>query len=271
MTKDIALVYMVAGLSSRFGGKIKQFASIGPNAETLIEVSMQQAIPAGFTKIIFVVGEKTEKPFKDLFGDSYKGIPIHYAFQQYDKEKRDKPWGTLDALGAARHLIDCPFVICNGDDIYGNNTFTMLANHLKNNKTGATVGFRLGNVLSDKGSVNRGVFYINEDGTVNRLVETFNITRDNLESKGLSNDTLCSMLIFGFPLDTLTLLCELLDKFKKENEGNRTIECLVPDQTSKLIENGKLVMQVYHATDKWLGITNPGDEEIVRKELARGI
>ena len=45
MYKDIALVYMVAGMSSRFGGKIKQFAKVGPNDSTLIEYSLYQALP----------------------------------------------------------------------------------------------------------------------------------------------------------------------------------------------------------------------------------
>ena len=117
--KDIALVYMVAGMSSRFGGKIKQFAKVGPEGETLIEYSLNQAIPAGFTKIVFIVGNKTEKPFKEMFGDSYKGIPIKYASQNFDSASRDKPWGTTDALCSAKELLDCPFIICNGDDLYG--------------------------------------------------------------------------------------------------------------------------------------------------------
>ena len=50
--KKVAIVYMVAGLSSRFGGKIKQFAQVRKKGETLIEVSMQQAIKAGFKEII---------------------------------------------------------------------------------------------------------------------------------------------------------------------------------------------------------------------------
>ena len=59
---------MVAGLSSRFGGKIKSFAKIGPNNETLIEYSLNQAIKTGFNKIIFIVSELTKKPFKEKFG-----------------------------------------------------------------------------------------------------------------------------------------------------------------------------------------------------------
>ena len=52
---------MVAGMSSRFGGKIKQLAEIGPNNETLIEVSVNQAIKnKKLSKIFFITNPKTE-------------------------------------------------------------------------------------------------------------------------------------------------------------------------------------------------------------------
>ena len=38
------LVYIAAGKSSRFGGSPKLLAKIGPNKETLIEISIQQAL-----------------------------------------------------------------------------------------------------------------------------------------------------------------------------------------------------------------------------------
>jgi dTDP-glucose pyrophosphorylase len=121
--KEVAIVYLVAGISSRFGGKIKQFAVVGSNGETLIEYSMNQAIKAGFNKIIFIVGNSTEKPFKEKFKDSYKGIEIKYAHQLYDPKERDKPWGTCDAICSAKNLINGAFVVCNGDDIYGEKPF----------------------------------------------------------------------------------------------------------------------------------------------------
>ena len=52
--KEIAIVYMVAGISSRFGGKIKQLIKI-TDEETLIEYSLKQSIKAGITKIIFIL------------------------------------------------------------------------------------------------------------------------------------------------------------------------------------------------------------------------
>jgi len=39
---NLAVVYMVAGLTSRFEGKIKQFAKVGPDDETLIEYSLSR-------------------------------------------------------------------------------------------------------------------------------------------------------------------------------------------------------------------------------------
>lgn len=128
MPKEIALVYMVAGISSRFMGKIKHFAIVGSRGETLIEYSLKQALPSGFSKIIFIVGNKTEKPFREKFGNSYNGIPVYYALQFYDESLRDKPWGTTDALCSIKSLIDCPFVICNGDDLYGKILLEFLQN-----------------------------------------------------------------------------------------------------------------------------------------------
>ena len=51
MIKETAVLYPVAGLSTRFGGKVKSLSKVGPNGESLIEYSLNQAINAGFSKI----------------------------------------------------------------------------------------------------------------------------------------------------------------------------------------------------------------------------
>ena len=86
MVENLSIVYLVAGLSSRFNGKIKQLAKVGKNGETFIECSLNQAIKSGINKIIFVVGEMTEQFFKNKLGDNYQGIPIHYTLQDFDKK-----------------------------------------------------------------------------------------------------------------------------------------------------------------------------------------
>ena len=270
MTKDIAIVYMVAGISSRFGGKIKQFVEVGKNDETLIECSLDQALSAGFTKIIFIVGNKTEQPFKEKFGENYKGIPITYVLQKYDLETRDRPWGTSDALCTIQKIIDCPFVVCNGDDLYGRDSFKTLVNHLENYDDEATLGYKLINVLPEKGKTNRGIFRVNENGYVQNLEEVFDIEKLDLDKSDVKPDDFCSMNIFALHPKTVDLLCYRLGEFKKNREGDRNTECLIPNEISQLVKAKEIKMKIYPSTDKWIGVTNPGDEEIVREKLRLG-
>ncbi|MBD3247572.1 hypothetical protein GF378_03055 [Candidatus Pacearchaeota archaeon] len=269
--KELALVYMVAGISSRFGGKIKQFAVVGEDGETLIERSLKQALPAGFTKIIFIVGNKTEKPFKEKFGDEYQGVPVYYALQNYDPEKRERPWGTTDAICAAKDLIDCPFVLVNGDDLYGENSFKIIADFLKESEDEsecATLGYDIMKVLPENGSTNRGIFETEND-YVKNINEVFKIEKDKLSEKGLDENSLCSMNIFGLRKKVLNVLDEILDNFKQENQGDKNVECLLPVELSKLIDEGIIKMKLLSTPDKWFGVTNPGDEKVVQEQLRK--
>ncbi|MDP2926415.1 MAG: sugar phosphate nucleotidyltransferase [Nanoarchaeota archaeon] len=264
--KEIAIVYMCAGISSRFGGKIKQFAKVGPIGETLIEYSLNQATNAGFTKIIFIVGNKTELPFKEKFGNDYRGIPIEYVLQKYDVKIRDKPWGTTDALCTIKDIIACPFVVCNGDDIYGENTFKLLAEHLKKENDEATIGYKLCEVIPDFGKTNRGIFQI-DNKYVESLKEVLSIEKNNLSATNNTPDDLCSMNIYALHPKTVNLLSKSLKRFKLNNKDNKKIECLLPEELSNLLEKEKIKMKIYPSNDLWIGVTNPEDEPIVRKKL----
>lgn len=269
MNEEFAICYPVAGLNSRFGGRSKSFIEVGPDDESLIEYSLNQALNVGFNKIIFIVGEHTEEIFRNKFGDLYKGVPVYYTKQVFDSEKRDKPWGTVDALCSIRDIIDCPFVFCNGDDIYGEGAFACLIEHLKGSDDDfATLGYRLVNTLPDFGSVNRGIYSLNDDNHVMDLVETFDIEKGRLGGQGLSEEDLCSMNIFAFRPEVVCMLDKILAKFKEKNEGNRKIECLLPDELGNLIKSGKMNMKCYPTNEKWFGVTNPEDEGVVKKQLA---
>ena len=269
-SKEIAIVYMVAGMSSRFGGKIKQFARVGPNGETLIEYSINQALKAGFNKIIFIIGNMTEEPFKKMFHSRYKGVPILYTKQTFNPEIRDKPWGTVDAVCTIKSIIDCPFVVCNGDDIYGENTFKILAEHLRNPENKgicASVGYRLGDVLPEQGTTNRGIFQVDSECNVTNMEERFNLTRENISSLGLNEDDLCSMNCFAFYPEIMNQLTNLLLAFQEKNKGDRKAECLLPVEVSTMLNEKKLEMKLYKTNSKWFGVTNPSDEEIVKEQL----
>ena len=64
-------------------------------------------------------------------------------------------------------------------------------------------------------------------------------------------------------------LYDILIEFKEKNKSDRRIECLLPVELSNLIKRKELTMKIYKTEDRWFGVTNPDDEEIVREELKR--
>ncbi|MFA6270160.1 MAG: sugar phosphate nucleotidyltransferase [Candidatus Paceibacterota bacterium] len=266
--KDISLVYMVAGVSSRFGGRIKAFAQVGPNGETLIEYSLGQALPIGFTKIVFIVSPLTAEPFKALFGDNYKGVPVQYALQSFDPDKRDRPWGTAQAISTLKSHVSDSFVVCNGDDIYGDEAFRILYNHLENKVGATTVGYKLIDNLSVKGTSNRGIIKCAENGKVLSIEEVLEIDPQNLEVKGLKPDDLASMNFFGFENSIIDVLAKRFEDFKLQNSNDRKVEIFLPTEVSDMIQKGELEMIAYPANGKTIGLTYPEDEVLVKKLLS---
>ncbi len=267
MVQKVDLVYMVAGMSSRFGGKIKQFAEIGPGGEKLIEYSIKQALPAGFSKIVFIVGNLTEKPFKQMFGTQFEGVPVEYASQTFNPKERDRPWGTVDALCSIKGIVKNPFIICNGDDLYGTKNFQILAEHLKRSKEEAVIGYKLLEVLPETGSTNRGIFQVDSGGDTLKIEEIFDVTKSNLAEKNLTPDSLCNMNLFAFHPEIILLLEQKLKVFKETHNSDRKAECLLPIELSHLIAEDKIKIKIYPSQGKWFGVTNPDDAERVKNQI----
>ena len=267
MNKEISLVCIVAWLSSRFGGKIKQFAKVWPHNTTLIEYSLYQALPAWFSKIIFVVGKMTEQPFKEMFGSTYQWIPVEYATQSFDESTRDRPRGTIDALCSAKHLIHWPFVVCNWDDIYWANSFKLVVNHLQHSDESVSLWYILENVIPDIWSTNRWIFAIDGDNYVQCITEYLWIEKNTLSKIWLHAEDLCSMNIFWLTKDALNLLDNVLSQFKIEHLWDRKAECYLPVAISTIIQGEWVKMKLYPTLDHWFGITNPEDEAIVKAQI----
>ena len=110
MNKDLTLVIMAAGMGSRFGG-LKQIEPVGPNGEFIIDYSIYDAIEAGFNKVVFLIKEENYELFKQTVGSRIASkVDVEYVFQKIDDipsgiivpEERVKPWGTAQALFAAK-------------------------------------------------------------------------------------------------------------------------------------------------------------------------
>lgn len=267
MKENISLVYMVAWMSSRFWWKIKQFAKVWPNNSTLIEYSINQALKSWIKKIIFIVGKMTKEPFQEKFWNEYMWVPIYYAEQTFEEKHRDKPRWTVDALCSATKFIDWPFVVCNWDDIYWENSFKILTEHLKESDELVSLWYILKNVIPEKGSTNRWIFKTDKNNYVQKIEENIWIEKDKLTERWLKKDDLASMNIFGLNKITLNLLNEKLKKFKEKNKWDRKIECYLPIEISNIMKENWIKMKIYSTPDKWFGVTNPEDEEIIKKQI----
>ena len=61
------LVVMAAGIGSRYGG-IKQLAQVGPKGEMILDYAVQDAMEAGFDKVVFVIRKDLEGIFREKIG-----------------------------------------------------------------------------------------------------------------------------------------------------------------------------------------------------------
>ena len=224
--KKTTLLIMAAGIGSRFGTGIKQLEPVGLRDEIIMDYSIHDAITAGFNKIIFVIRKDIEADFRERIGNRVEAIcaslnvEIVYAFQDLFSiptgytvpSGRTKPWGTGQAVLAAKDLIHEPFAVINADDYYGKEAFRKLHDWLvldHNDPAIAMAGFILKNTLSDNGGVTRGVCKVAEGHThITDVVETSNIVKTvedgmvGTEANGekLDPGSYVSMNFWGFPV-----------------------------------------------------------------------
>ena len=299
------LLIMAAGLGSRFGGGIKQLEPVGMNDEIIMDYSIHDAIKAGFNKIIFVIRKDIEQDFRERIGNRIEALcnTLHvetgYAFQdKYDipegfevPENRMKPWGTGQAVLAARHMIKEPFIVINADDYYGKEAFYRLHEWLTQEHADTTVSmaaFILKNTLSEHGGVTRGVCYGPKGHThITNVVETRNIIKTDrgIEADGvlLDPDTYVSMNMWGFPAKEgkvppfVSILENEFISFFREIVPADPLksEYLLPVLIGRMLKEGCLSVKVLETQDKWFGVTYQEDKvyvkENIKKLIADGI
>lgn len=287
--KKTTLLIMAAGIGSRFGTGIKQLEPVGLHDEIIMDYSIHDAILAGFNKIIFVIRKDIEADFRERIGKRVEAIcaslnvEIAYAFQNLSSiptgytvpNGRTKPWGTGQAVLAAKDLIHEPFAVINADDYYGKEAFRKLHDWLvldHNDSAIAMAGFILKNTLSDNGGVTRGVCKVVEGHThITDVVETSNIVKTvedgmlGAEANGVKLDpgSYVSMNFWGFPAKEghdpafLTALEDgFEDFFEKQVPANpQKAEYLLPTLIGGLLRDGKCTVKVLETKDNWFGVT----------------
>jgi len=165
MDKKTSIVVMAAGMGSRFGG-LKQIEPVGPNGESILDFSIFDAKRAGFSEVVFIIRKDFEKEFIEKVGkNAEKYMDVKYVFQDINNipsnypipEDRTKPWGTAHAIYCCKDVVKNSFAVINADDYYGIDSFRIINEQISASDDICMVGYKLGNTLTENGTVSRGV------------------------------------------------------------------------------------------------------------------
>ena len=287
------LLIMAAGIGSRFGGGIKQLEPVDEQGHIIMDYSIHDAIEAGFNKVVFIIRKDIENEFKDVIGNRIEAVckahsvTVEYVFQDINDipgelpEDRTKPWGTGQAVLAAKDVLTTPFVVINADDYYGKEGFREIHDYLVKGGQSCMAGFVLKNTLSDNGGVTRGICKMDEYNNLTEIVETSNIVKnaEGAEADGVKLDTesLVSMNMWGLAPEFLKTLESGFQYFFEKVVPENLIkeEFLIPTFIGELLAEGRISVKVLRTNDTWYGMTYKEDVAAVkdsfREMLEKGI
>lgn len=293
-----ALLVLAAGMGSRYGG-LKQMDGLGPHEETIIDYSIYDAVQAGFGKVVYIVRDYFLDQFKETVARKYSNVktvdgePLQFIFVTQELNKipsrftlnpeRQKPWGTAHAVLMAKDVIKEPFVVINGDDFYGKESFRIAGDwcrgHAESKGVYGIVGFALENTLSENGSVSRGICHYDEEQHLTSVVEHLNIMRDpdgtvrgdnSVSGKhvDLNGGDLCSMNMWCFTPDYFTMSEAVFEAFLEKNIMEPKKEFYIPYAIDCMIHDGSAKCDVLSTPSRWFGVTFKEDRPGVVAKFA---
>lgn len=286
---ELTLVVLAAGMGTRFGARIKQLERLGPRGELLMDYSVYDALKAGFGRVVFIIRRDMEGLFRETIGDRIaRQIKTEYVYQSPDIlparvgefPSRERPWGTAQALYCCKDALDGPFGIINADDFYGQRSFKLLADFLREpDARGCSVDYPLGNTLSDNGTVNRGICRSDGAGLLVSVEETKGIARggDGVirgsyrgETRVLSEDDVVSMSMWGFGADFMPVFEKRLAGFLESLPADEPrAELTIADTVGAEITENGFTLRDIPTDDAWFGITYESDVLQARGDLAK--
>lgn len=283
------LLILAAGMGSRYGG-LKQMDAVGPSGEIVMDYSIFDAVRAGFGRVVFVIRRDIEEAFRSVVAAKWEGrIPCRYVFQELGDlppgcsvpEGRAKPWGTAHAIRAGRSAIDGPFAAINADDFYGAESFRALAGRLAapvGENAHCMVAFRLGQTLSENGTVSRGVCLRDAAGRLAGIREYTKVARDadgvlrdrpgGGEVAVLTGDEPVSMNCWGFmPSFFGELERGFAEFFARGAAADPKAEFTIPSVVDACIRSGRGTVDVLDTPSRWFGVTYREDKAQVQASI----
>ena len=294
---QLTLTVLAAGMGSRYGG-LKQLDPVGQSGQTMLDYAVEDALRAGFSKVVFVIRKDFETVFREQIGSRYtERMKVCYSFQSLDDipggykipTGRSKPWGTAHAVLAARDVIEEPFAVINADDFYGRAAYESMARHLSEQPCGklalSMVGYPLRNTLSPHGTVNRGICNLKSDHSLASVEEytEISVDKDGIlrgnsmegERTVLEEQSSVSMNFWGFTPEIFDLLEKHFSAFIKSRGNELKSECYLPSVVDALINDEGYSCPVLQVDSPWFGVTYPDDKarvvDCIRKLTESGL
>jgi NDP-sugar pyrophosphorylase family protein len=285
------LLILAAGMGSRYGG-LKQVDRFGPSGETIMDYSLFDALRAGFGKIVMVVRSEFVNDFREIvLKRALKKADISFVYQELGNlptgfslpPDRVKPWGTGHAVLMADGVIDNPFAVINADDYYGVDSYRIMSEFLSQKQSGDTeeyclVDYKLGNTLSESGSVSRGICKVDSNGYLldisehKKICQNGNQITGETESKGhviFTGSERVSMNLIGFRPSMFKHLKNQFINFLKINSDKNDAEFYLPFAMNEVINAGQARVKVLPTKEKWFGVTYRDDREMVMNSLKK--
>jgi hypothetical protein len=270
--KRPALVILAAGRARRFGG-VKPLAPIGPNHEAVIDLLASDAAQAGFGQIVLVLNRDSGPQIRAHVEEVWPAdLEVAFALQE-------RPLGTINAVLAARDVVDpsVGFSVVNADDLYGAEALSLAASELSKFPHNLLVGFRLANAIAGDEPVTRGVCEVT-DGQLTGVTERRQVTAsdgifrsdDGLDPAELDPNSVVSMNLWGFAPEMWEIFATAM---AQATDASEEAEVLLPEVVGRVV-NGALDaapalrrIDVIPTESRCIGVTHPGDLEVVRAEL----
>ncbi len=275
------LVVLAAGRARRYGG-VKPLAPVGPAGEAVIDLLGSDAMRAGFSTLVVVVGPETGPAIRYHVERAWpEWVDVHFASQEV-------PLGTAQAvLASTLHLAgDAPFGVANADDCYGVAGLTLLAEHLSGPdraEANVVVAYRLRDAVIGTSPVSRGVCDVGDGALLRSLVERHQVTAttdgrflvgDGKMPVELDGDILVSMNLWGFgPAIRDVLEAAMLERPSGPGSDDPT-EVLLPDVVAQVLSDPSASgdpafrFRVLAAPGRCVGVTHADDLPLVQRELA---
>lgn len=269
-----ALVILAAGRARRYGG-VKPLAPIGPNGEAVIDLLGSDAVAAGFSPIVLVLGPETGPQIRAHVEATWpSSVDVRFCTQE-------RPRGTVDAVRSAAGSVDPtkPFGVANADDLYGLGGLRSLKAHLSAEGSSAVVGYRLAKVVLEGAPVTRGVCEADASGMLTKVTERKQVTlaagrfsaADGKTPEELEGNALVSMNLWGFAPG---MWAELAAAMEAAPEASEDAEVLLPDLVASLIARGQAgevapttSFKVIACEDACVGVTHPEDLGVVQQAV----